>query len=63
MSTANGKIVLDEPNGKLTCTASKEETAAFKFTNALFDVLMTSPTGEATRLFNGSVTVDPAITK
>ena len=63
MSTANGKIVLDEPNGKLTCTASKEETSAFKFTGALFDVLLTSPGGEATRLFSGSVTVDPAVTR
>lgn len=63
LSTANGRIVLDGPNGKLTATASKEDTAAFKFVNAVFDVLLTSPAGEATRLFSGAITVDPAITR
>ncbi len=63
MSTTNGRIVLDGPNGKLTCTATKEETSGFKFTEALFDVFLTSPGGESTRLFKGSIIIDPSITR
>lgn len=63
MSTTNGKITLDGAAGKITCTAPKEDTASFVFLDALFDVLATSPGGEATRLLSGSVTVSPAITR
>lgn len=63
MSTDNSKIVLTGPAGKITCTASKEDTKSFKFTNAVFDLLMTSPGGEATRLFRGTVVIDPAVTR
>jgi len=64
MSTANGKIVLDEVNGKLTMTAPKADTAAFAFTEAILDLLVTAPSdGEANRLFSAIVFVSPSVTR
>lgn len=61
LSTGNGLIVIDGPNGKLTLTILASDTALFTWTSGKYELNLTSPSTFVTRLLQGPVTVIPSI--
>jgi len=61
-STANGDIVLGGTAGTIALTIPASATGGFTFRQAVWDILLTSPAGIATRLLQGIVYVSPAVT-
>lgn len=62
LTTSDGTITIDAALGKITLTLSDEQTAAMTFNTAIYDLVMTGPTGVATRVVQGKVTVSPGVT-
>lgn len=62
LSTVNGRIVIDGPTGTITLKFTAAETAAFTFTNAVYDLQLTPPAGEPFRLMGGMIKVSPGVT-
>lgn len=62
-TTANSKLAITGDEGKVTLTISATETGAFAFTTALYDLELTSPDNEVTRLVQGTITLSPRVTR
>ena len=62
-STANTKIVIAPLTGVITITIAAAETALITWSDAVFDLLLTSPTGFVTRLIEGKVLVSYSVTR
>lgn len=56
MTTENGGIVLNHLDGSIQLLIPKTDTAAFTFKHATYDVDLTSPAGNETRVFRGPIT-------
>lgn len=54
-------IVLGGTAGTITLTVPSSVTAGFTWWNGVYDLLLTSSSGIATRLLQGSVTVTPGV--
>ena len=52
----------DAANGHLKITLTAAETAAFTWSEALYDVVITSPAAAATRVIEGGLTLSKGIT-
>lgn len=63
MSTANGNIALGGTAGTVQITLSDEETAAFTWSSAVYDLEISFPDGTVRRLMCGSVSVSPEVTR
>jgi len=63
LSTANGRIIITAVAGRLDFLVPAAVTAALSFPAAVCDILLTSPGGEVTRLFQGVVTLSLGATK
>jgi hypothetical protein len=63
LSTSSGGISIDGPAGSLTLLLSDEATAALTWRHGVFDLEITSPGGDTTRLLKGEITVDPEVTR
>lgn len=64
LSTENNKIVVDGVNGQMNLTLSALETSKItKWREGYYDIIVTSPLGEVTRLLQGKVAVSYGITK
>lgn len=62
LTTANGKITVDGPNGKLTVTMSNTETDTLPEL-AFYDLELIAPAGLVTRLIEGPVRTSLGVTK
>ncbi|TMR13818.1 hypothetical protein ETD86_30095 [Nonomuraea turkmeniaca] len=63
LDTASGGIVIDGPAGRISLRIPATVTAAFTWPAAEYDLLIISPDGTPTRLLQGVVTVDAAVTR
>ena len=63
LSTQNGGIAIDGPNGRLTLSLSATATAALDFGATQYDLEIESDTGVVTRLLSGLITLSREITK
>jgi len=63
LSTSNGAIVLGGSAGTIVVTATATLTLALTIKAGLYDLVLTSGGGVATRLLEGSVTISPEITQ
>ncbi len=62
LTTSNGRITMGGANGEIVLFISDEDTLLLTARTAVYDLLVTSPGGEATRIVEGQVTIDPAVT-
>jgi hypothetical protein len=58
---ASSNLVLGGTAGTIYLTIPASSTEGFTWWNGVYDLLLTSAGGYATRLFSGSVTVSPAV--
>lgn len=64
LSTENGKITVDAGVGQINLTLSALETSKItKWREGYYDIIVTSPLGEVTRLLQGKIAVSYGITK
>lgn len=59
---ASSNLTLGGPLGTVTLTIPAASTEGFTWWQGVYDILLTSPTGIATRLLMGSVTVSAGVT-
>lgn len=63
LTSANGRIVIDAPNGGITLRLSAAETAALTFTRAVYDLEIVYADGRVRRLLEGSFKVKGEVTR
>lgn len=63
LSTENGKMTFDHPNGRISLTLSAEETAQIKSKNAVYDLEIFNAEGEVRRLMEGKVLIHREVTR
>lgn len=61
-STANGRITLNN-QGVITLTIADEVTATFSVGTAYYDIMLTSPSGDAIKFMEGKFVVQPSVTR
>jgi hypothetical protein len=59
---ASSDIVLGGVTGTITVNIPADITAGFTWWKAVYDLLLTDSSGNATRLLQGTVTVNPGVT-
>ena len=63
LTTENGGIVIDGPAGKLTLRISPTATAAITWESGVWDLEVVHPSGDVTRLVQGSISVSREVTR
>jgi len=63
LTTANSKIVLGGALGTIQIIQTAAETELYPFTTAVHDFELIAPSGDVTRLFEGSIVVVPEVTR
>lgn len=63
LTTANSKIVLGGILGTIQIIQTALETEAYAFTTAVHDLEIISPSGSVQRLFSGSISISPEVTR
>lgn len=63
LTTDDDSINLIEADGQMTITLTPEQTAILEFVRAYYDIVVTSPTGFATRILEGTFTLNKGITE
>ncbi|GHE32405.1 hypothetical protein GCM10017673_39170 [Streptosporangium violaceochromogenes] len=63
LTTGNGRLTIDGPAGKLTVRIPAEDSSAWEWLEAVYDLELVAPSGEPTRLLEGPVCVDPEVTR
>lgn len=63
LNTTNGGITLGGVAGTIDLYLSDEDTAVFSWTSGVWDLEITHPSGEVTRLAYGTVSVSPEVTR
>jgi len=63
LTTGNGRITIDGPNGGVNLLIDDTDTAALDFTSGVYDLEMISPTTAVTRLLEGRVSLDKEVTR
>lgn len=64
LTTENNRIVItNAPQGTFELRISDADTSSLNFKNAVYDLEFVSPTGFVRRLFEGSVTLSPEVTR
>lgn len=61
LTTENGGIVLGGVNGSIDLFISDIDTTSYTWDAAIYDLELTAPGGDVTRLVSGSVTVSPDV--
>jgi hypothetical protein len=56
-------ITITANQGKLLLSISATDTAKFNFRNAVYDLTITSSGGQVTRVIQGKITIDYAVTR
>lgn len=62
LTTENGKIVMGV-DGQINLLVPAAETKEIEWTDAVYDLLVTSPTGYVSRVIEGKVTVSTGVTR
>jgi len=62
-STQNGSIGIDPDSGAVTLTLSDEDSAAWGWTEGVYDLEVYSPEGDTYRISEGGVKVKPEVTR
>jgi hypothetical protein len=62
LTTGDG-ITIDGPAGQIALLLTNEQTAALDWTDGVYDLELTDPDGNVTRLLKGPVEVDPEVTR
>lgn len=62
LNTENGRIAITPIAGAIELSLTDEETGALTIKSALYDLVLISSAGQATRLMEGKVTVSPGVT-
>jgi hypothetical protein len=63
LTTANGRITLGGAAGTIILSLTSTVTAAFNWTNGVYDLEIIYPDGVVKRLLQGTVTVSPEVTR
>lgn len=63
MTTENGGIELGGATGSITLHIPPAETAALRWSTAVYDLALYAPNGDVYRLVEGSANVKPAVTR
>jgi len=63
LSTANSRLQINGSAGTVTIHLSAVETGSFTFDTAVYDIEITSPTSEVTRILQGTIVLSLNITK
>ena len=63
LSTANGGIVINGGEGKVTLTASAAQTSAIDWVKGMYAIELTSPSGVVTRFLTGEVSVSKELVR
>jgi len=62
LSTSNGRIVVDGPNGQLTLTIAASDTASITI-SGVYDIKVTYVSGTIDRRLEGEFVLDPQVTQ
>ena len=57
LSTENGKIKIGGSAGTIELVISNAETSAMTFSTALYDLTLTAPNGDVSRILQGKITL------
>lgn len=63
LTTSNGRLTIDGPAGTITVTIPGEDSSAWQWRTAVYDLELVNPSGRPKRLFKGAVRVDPEVTR
>lgn len=63
LTTTNGGLTIDAPNGTISVYISDEQTSLLTFSKAFYDILVEASSGEAYRLVQGTVFLSPGVTR
>jgi hypothetical protein len=63
MSVANSRIIMGTTNGLIRLVVPASITSALDFESARYDLELTSPTGQVTRLLEGVMNLSREVTK
>ena len=61
--TTGTELTIDGPNGKVTLNIPDEDSEAFEFTKAVYDIEVESASGDVIRLVEGLVHISPEVTR
>lgn len=62
-TTANSNLSIVGDEGKINLSITAAQSAAFLFDTAVYDLELTSPANEVTRLVQGSITLSKSVTR
>lgn len=62
-STANGMITMTPATGEVLIVLPESVTSTFKWSQALYDIELTSSDGTVTRLLQGSINISREVTR
>lgn len=63
-TTANSLLTISSSiTGLIVLSLTPQQTAAFAYNSAVYDMLLTSPTGLISKAFKGKVSIEPVITR
>lgn len=63
LTTANAKITLGGPAGTIDLHLTAAETGSYAWTEGVYDLELSAPSGDVYRLVEGSVVVSPEVTR
>lgn len=63
LSTSNGRISIDGPNGEITLSVTAADTSSLDACETVYDLFLTSGGGATTKLLKGTITIDAAVTR
>jgi hypothetical protein len=63
LTTENGKITIDGPAGRIQLLLTDTQTSAYEWDTGVYDLELISPSGHVDRLVQGTVTVNPEVTR
>lgn len=63
LNTTNGGVMLGGTAGTITLHLTAVQTAAIAWTSGVYDLEVVFPSGDVRRLFYGTVTVSPEVTR
>ena len=63
LTTENGGITIDPPEGKINLYLSDVETSAFSFESAVYDIELVDQSGNVYRDIEGKIKLSPEVTR
>lgn len=63
LTTENGRLILDGPEGNLTLLVTAEDTADITWRKGVYDIEMVAPDDTVTRVLQGTITISLEVTR